>query len=241
MPQRPQGSPSRRCTRNRSWNDPRAPSTWRKSSIVAPLASIPGGQGLLDRARQLGPLGRRDLAGGAQRMDPGPEQRLVGIDVPDPGDPPLVEHERLDRRGAPRASSRRCAAVNAGVNGSRRAGRPGTRRAARRRASGGRSRSGEGRRRSAGGRGRARAGPACGSGRRWGQTAARRSSAGAPAGSGRPTAPRPGTCRIGPRASRSRPATAPRRRRAARAASSADRGSRHRRSSCPPGAAPAGA
>ena len=50
-------------------------------------------------------------AGGAQRMDPGAEQRLVGVDVADPGDPPLVEHERLDRRLAaardPRAGARR--------------------------------------------------------------------------------------------------------------------------------------
>ena len=63
--------------------------------------------------RQSGPQRRRDArgqrvalragerAGAAQRMDLRPEQRLVGIDVPHPRDPALVEEERLDRRTAP--------------------------------------------------------------------------------------------------------------------------------------------
>ena len=52
VPQRGHGSPSRRWTRKRSWKEPRAPSRWRKSSIVAPLASIPAAQRLLDRVAQ---------------------------------------------------------------------------------------------------------------------------------------------------------------------------------------------
>ena len=40
-PQAGHGSPRRRWTRNSSWKDPRTPSAWRKSSIVAPPASIP--------------------------------------------------------------------------------------------------------------------------------------------------------------------------------------------------------
>ena len=48
---------------------------------------------------------RRDLLAGeparrAQRMDPGAEQRLVGVDVADAGDLALIEQERLDRRAA---------------------------------------------------------------------------------------------------------------------------------------------
>ena len=35
------GSPARRCTRKRSWKEPRAPSRSRKSSMLAPFASIP--------------------------------------------------------------------------------------------------------------------------------------------------------------------------------------------------------
>ena len=35
------GSPSRRWTRNSSWKDPRTPSAWRKSSIVAPAGVDP--------------------------------------------------------------------------------------------------------------------------------------------------------------------------------------------------------
>ena len=41
LPQRTHGSPARRCTRNRSWKEPRTPSTWRKSSMLAPRASMP--------------------------------------------------------------------------------------------------------------------------------------------------------------------------------------------------------
>ena len=61
----------------------------------------------------------RELPGGAQRVDAGAEQRLVGVDVPDAGDAPLVEQERLDRRRPPRACARRCSAVNSSSSGSR--------------------------------------------------------------------------------------------------------------------------
>ena len=41
----------------------------------------------------------------AERVDPRPPERLVGVDVPDPGDRPLVEDRRLD--GAVRPRERR--------------------------------------------------------------------------------------------------------------------------------------
>ena len=95
------GSPARGWTRNRSWKLPRAPSTWRKSSIDAPFASIPAPapprSPRAARAHCAGvsaPAGRSGWIRAA-------EQRLVGVDVADAGDPPLVEDERLDRGGAP--------------------------------------------------------------------------------------------------------------------------------------------
>ena len=39
-----------------------------------------------------------DRAGEARGRDPGAEQRLADIDVAEPGDDPLVEQRRLDRR-----------------------------------------------------------------------------------------------------------------------------------------------
>ena len=53
---------------------------------------------VLDRAGERVALPRSELADGPQRMDPRAEQRLVRVDVAHPGDPPLVEQERLDRR-----------------------------------------------------------------------------------------------------------------------------------------------
>src|SRR5215213_11194784 len=48
-------------------------------------------------AQRLGVLGLH-RAGGRERVQLGPEQGLVGVDVADPGDPGLVEQERLQRR-----------------------------------------------------------------------------------------------------------------------------------------------
>src|SRR3954452_1343788 len=42
----------------------------------------------------------REAVRAAQRVDAGAEQRLVGVDVADAGDPLLVEQHRLDRRAA---------------------------------------------------------------------------------------------------------------------------------------------
>ena len=55
-------------------------------------------QRLDDRVAQRGRLRPRDPVGGTQGVDLRPEQRLVGVDVPDAGDPLLVEQHRLDRR-----------------------------------------------------------------------------------------------------------------------------------------------
>src|SRR5437588_8499665 len=62
------------------------------------LGVDPGGECLLDGVPQARPLCPGQPARRPQRMDPGAAQSLVGIDVPDPCDPPLVEHERLHRR-----------------------------------------------------------------------------------------------------------------------------------------------
>ncbi len=45
-------------------------------------------------------LARGEALGGAQRMDAGSKQRLVGVDVADPGDLALIEQQGLDRRAA---------------------------------------------------------------------------------------------------------------------------------------------
>ena len=104
---------SRRWTRKRSRNAPRAPSTWRKSSIEAPLAlDPPRGRDLLDPRPAAATAGSGSAnpprAGGWIRVR---NKRLVGVDVADAGDPPLVEHERFHGRSlhaAPRcAGSRR--------------------------------------------------------------------------------------------------------------------------------------
>ena len=79
---------------------------WRKSSIVAPPASMPGLQRLAHRVAQRLALRARELARRAQRVDPRAEQRLVGVDVADAGDLALVEQERLDRRARARAPAR---------------------------------------------------------------------------------------------------------------------------------------
>ena len=116
-PQRGQGSPSRRWTRNPSWKEPRAPSRSRKSSMLAPLASIPACERLDDRRRQRLPLRARYAAGRAQRVHARAEQRLVGVDVPDAGDPALVEQERLHRRPAAARERAQVLGAEAGVEG----------------------------------------------------------------------------------------------------------------------------
>ena len=99
-PQRRHGSPSRRWTRKRSWKVPLTPSGSRKSSIVAPLASMPACSDATTASRSAVALLAVERVGAAQRMDAGAVQRLVGVDVADAGDPLLVEQERLDRRAA---------------------------------------------------------------------------------------------------------------------------------------------
>ena len=61
----------------------------------------------LDDARvQALEVGAAQPAGRLQRMDAGAEQRLVRVDVPDAGDPALVEQERLHGRACGRAPPR---------------------------------------------------------------------------------------------------------------------------------------
>src|SRR5205823_2065152 len=54
-----------------------------------------GAERLLDPDAQALPVAGGEPAGRPQRMDPGPEEGLVGIDVAHAGDSLLVEHERL--------------------------------------------------------------------------------------------------------------------------------------------------
>ena len=64
-----------------------------------------GGQDRAKPRRQsLGTAGA-DGAGAPARADPGPEQGLAGVDVPDPRDDALIEQRRLDR-GRPPAEDR---------------------------------------------------------------------------------------------------------------------------------------
>src|SRR6202012_4753213 len=65
------------------------------------LGLDPLAQRVLDSLPQRRPLGAGETSGWTERVDPRPEQRLVGVDVPDAGDPRLIEHERLDRGTPP--------------------------------------------------------------------------------------------------------------------------------------------
>ena len=68
----------------------------RGAAVVDP--GLQGGDdGVAQRLQVLG-LHR---AGGRERVQAGPVERLVGVDVADAGDPGLVEQERLQRRRAP--------------------------------------------------------------------------------------------------------------------------------------------
>src|SRR5215211_6719233 len=53
-------------------------------------------EGCAHRAMQARELACPQLARRRARMDPGAPERLVGVDVPDPGDSALVEKECLD-------------------------------------------------------------------------------------------------------------------------------------------------
>ena len=65
--------------------------------MLAPLAAMPALSDAIDAVAQRLDLRLRQPVGRPQRVDLGPEQRLVGVDVPDARDPLLVEQERLDR------------------------------------------------------------------------------------------------------------------------------------------------
>ena len=87
--------------------------------MLAPRASMPAASESMMLSRRPRVLRGGQAPGGPQRVDARAEQRLVGVDVPHPGDLALVEQERLDRRDVrPRASPRRCSAVNRSSSGS---------------------------------------------------------------------------------------------------------------------------
>ena len=62
---------------------------------------MPSRSAAIDRLAQARVLLAREPPGRAQRVDPGAEQRLVGVDVADARDPALIEQERLDRGDSP--------------------------------------------------------------------------------------------------------------------------------------------
>ena len=68
--------------------------------MLAPFESIPALSASMIVSLSLVVCARVERTGCPARMDPGPEQGLIGIDVADPGDPPLVQQQRLDRRPA---------------------------------------------------------------------------------------------------------------------------------------------
>ena len=76
-------------------------------------------QRLDDRAGELVELGARQRPRRSQRVDARAEERLVGVDVADAGDPPLVEQERLDRRTPAARELSQVPAREAASNGSR--------------------------------------------------------------------------------------------------------------------------
>src|SRR5579862_2220781 len=56
------------------------------------------GQDGADREVQAALVGRMERRGGTERMEARQPERLVGVDVADPGNERLVEHERLEAR-----------------------------------------------------------------------------------------------------------------------------------------------
>ena len=83
--------------RKRSWNEPLTPSGSRKSSMRRPPASIPSWSVSTTASRSSAACLRVMRSARRQRVDLRAEQRLVGVDVADAGDPLLVEQHRLDR------------------------------------------------------------------------------------------------------------------------------------------------
>jgi hypothetical protein len=68
-------------------------------AVVAERRSLScdaGSERSADAAVKRGDLGVRELAGGLERVDLGTPERLVRVDVPDPGQAALVEDRGLD-------------------------------------------------------------------------------------------------------------------------------------------------
>ncbi len=75
----------------------------------------PGLERLAHSERERVALRPAERARRAQRMNPRAEEGLVGVDVPDAGDPPLVEQERLHRCAAPARERAQRGPVERGV------------------------------------------------------------------------------------------------------------------------------
>ncbi len=114
------GSPRRRWTRNSSWKAPQHPVGVAEVVDRRAARGEAGARARRARPRRRRPDWRaRQPSRGAQRVDARAEQRLVGVDVADAGDPALVEQERLDRRACARGPGARSSApVSASASGS---------------------------------------------------------------------------------------------------------------------------
>ena len=100
VPQRRHGRPSRPYTRNSSCIAPREPSGVRYSDSVDPWRSDPRPKRRSDRALQSSDFVRVEVLCREQWTYTRAPQRLVGVDVPQAGDDPLVEENRLHRSPA---------------------------------------------------------------------------------------------------------------------------------------------
>src|ERR1043165_4421451 len=69
-------------------------------AVRGSLPRDPSGQGRPDRTMERRDLGCAQLTCGAQRMETGPPEGLVGVDVPDASEAPLVQKRRLEGRAA---------------------------------------------------------------------------------------------------------------------------------------------
>ena len=109
------GPPGRR--RRSSWRNSRACRRDWRSRARTSRRRRPPRQGLAGSRRPGARAGQARSSRRRGRMDAGAKQRLAGVDVAEPGDDPLVEEQRLDRRPAPFEAAPEPARVEVGAQG----------------------------------------------------------------------------------------------------------------------------
>ena len=82
------------------------------------LASMPASSASTTASRSASIWARLQRPDRAQRVDARAEQRLVGVDVPDAGDPPWSSRNAFTGACGPRAGARSASAVKSGLSGS---------------------------------------------------------------------------------------------------------------------------